>query len=256
MDNDSEIDACTTVLGGEPLRRLRAVTVDLWICPLNGEANLLDHLVLSEAERWRATRLHRLEDAADFVTVRAALRRRLGHLLGVEPQIVNLIQSPGGRPELAGAATDPAEPPLSFNVSHTAGRALIAISQGAVVGCDIERLTPVDDALLQVIFSDQERAQIAAVRPDGKLRAIFRAWTRKEALLKAAGLGLSTDPVTVDLTSIMADPVAGSRGWQIVDLPVGDAWQAAVAVAAYDRNILWRVHTTVDEGEPGPTGMT
>ncbi|MEM9258782.1 MAG: 4'-phosphopantetheinyl transferase superfamily protein [Bacteroidota bacterium] len=82
---------------------------------------------------------------------------------------------------------------LHFNLSHTDGYALMAFSQGETIGVDVE---PINErieieTLVHRFFSPVEISTIIAMQPADRPAAFFRLWTRKEALIKAQGAGLS-----------------------------------------------------------------
>lgn len=91
-----------------------------------------------------------------------------------------------GKPRLAGACS--AEPDLHFNVSHAGEFALLAISESAPVGVDIEHRDMTLDVrgLLPQTLSALEQQLPADQRVD-----FFECWTAKEAVLKALGLGVA-----------------------------------------------------------------
>jgi 4'-phosphopantetheinyl transferase len=141
-----------------------------------------------------------------------ALRDVLAAYLEASPEAVRLVTGEHGKPELAGGE-------LHFNLSHSGGVGLVAVSRERPVGVDVERI----DARRHVLVL-AERALgaegAAAVRaaPDADRAAAFhRAWARREAVAKCAGTGLSTPP-----------PDAPR---QVIDLDVGEEYAAAVAVA-------------------------
>jgi 4'-phosphopantetheinyl transferase len=143
--------------------------------------------LLTDEERSRAERfrLGRVRD--QFVAARGHLRALLGRYLGLEPRAVPVLYADGGKPHL------PAGYPLHFNVSHTDGLAVFAVGH-ARVGVDVERVRPIPDAdgLVTRFFSRRECAQFHALPPVERPAAFLRAWTRKEAVLKAIGRGVQS----------------------------------------------------------------
>jgi 4'-phosphopantetheinyl transferase len=141
--------------------------------------------LLNEAERERASRfkLKRIRD--QFVSARSNLRILLSRYLDMDPVHVPIWYADGGKPHL------PSEFPLHFNVSHTDGLAVFAFGRGRV-GVDVERFRAVPDAagLVTRFFSPRECELFQKHCPDDHLNAFFRAWTRKEAILKAVGRGV------------------------------------------------------------------
>jgi 4'-phosphopantetheinyl transferase len=194
---------------------------------------------LDSRERSRAARFVRDVDRARFIVAHAGLRRWLGLALGCAPEAVRFSEKPGGKPELS--AEIGGAPVLSFNLSHSPTLALVAWSE-APVGVDVEDVArEVDDrGVGEVVLSRTERVQLAAL-PEGPSRrsAFYAAWTRKEALLKALGTGLSRDATSIDLV-----PSGKSEGlwswtapetgisWVVLELNLGSAHRAALATPA------------------------
>src|SRR5262249_31421650 len=143
--------------------------------------------VLTAEERARATRfrLGRIRD--QFVAARGQLRLLLGHYLDLDPAAVPIWYADGGKPHL------PPEYPLHFNVSPTDGLAVYAVG-AARVGVDVERYRPVPDAdsLVARFFSRHDADVFQSLSAADRLDAFFRAWTRKEAVLKAVGRGVQS----------------------------------------------------------------
>ncbi|MFF2370993.1 4'-phosphopantetheinyl transferase family protein [Agromyces sp. NPDC058110] len=118
---------------------------------------------------------------------------------------------PGRKPRLLG------DHGLDVSISHSGTTMLVAVSRGAPVGVDIE-VAPFEafarPQLVRRMCSAAELEVFASV-PDGPIRrrALARAWTVKEATLKASGIGLAQDPrrVEVDARAILSDPEHGSR---------------------------------------------
>jgi hypothetical protein len=110
------------------------------------------------------------------------------------------------------------------------------------VGVDLERLRPVPDllAIAACCCSARERAFLARLGSARQVGAFFRAWTRKEAWLKATGCGLPFGPEQVEVTLAAGEParlleVAGlpdaTRRWSLRDLAVRPGYAAALAIA-------------------------
>src|SRR4029077_13081267 len=82
---------------------------------------------------------------------------------------------------------------VKFNASHSDGRLLVAIARGREVGIDVERRRPVADwrGLAGRYFAAAEVAALDRLDEADREQAFFRCWTRKEAYIKAHGLGMS-----------------------------------------------------------------
>lgn len=188
---------------------------------------------LCAEEQARMARYMRRADRARFAASHAALRLILGRALGLDPRALAFTLAPGGRPELEGRA-------LSFNLSHSGERALVALSGEAPVGVDVETLRPMPDALriARGHFAADEAADL--MRLDGPAReaAFFALWTRKEAVVKALGAGLalpladfsvSLPPGPPRLLRMAAGVEGGSGPWSLHHLEPGPGTVGALA---------------------------
>jgi 4'-phosphopantetheinyl transferase len=157
---------------------------------------------LSDAERERAARFRFERDRRRFIVARARLREELAARLGVRPEAVRFAYGDNGKPRLADQA-------LQFSVSHCDDVALFAFSK-TEVGVDIEAIRPVReaDAIAVQFFSPLEHAGYAALAPRDRLLGFFRVWTRKEAFVKALGVGFSMALERFDLS-------VAPRGWHV-----------------------------------------
>ncbi len=82
--------------------------------------------------------------------------------------------------------------PMGFNLSHSGAHGLVGLSQQMAIGVDLEQRIDLPDvwALAEEHFSIDEQQQLKALPSDQVVTAFLRAWTRKEACLKALGCGL------------------------------------------------------------------
>jgi 4'-phosphopantetheinyl transferase len=144
--------------------------------------------LLDDEERKRAGRFLHIPSREQYIAARGALRILLGRYLRCSPRQVRFTTSPLGKPELA-----PPAPPLHFNVSHSQGMALIAVTRIGQVGIDVEQVRTVETYLdmAQRFFTPGESSALLRAPREKSTEAFFHIWTRKEAFLKALGLGLT-----------------------------------------------------------------
>ncbi|MGW7287327.1 4'-phosphopantetheinyl transferase family protein [Streptomyces sp. NPDC054847] len=185
--------------------------------------------VLDGGERARAAALRRAVDRDGYRVTHVCLRLLLGAYLGIDPRDVRLARArcpqcggPHGRPLVDEAA-------LYFSVSRTPGYCLLAFA-ATEVGADVERVP--SSALVEEMAAalhPRETAQLAACPPSDRPAAFARAWTRKEAYLKALGTGLGRD---LHADHLGTSPHAPARipGWSVVDVLVPAGYEAAVVV--------------------------
>ncbi len=199
-------------------------------------------------ERARAGRYHFERDRDLFIIGRGVLRTILSGYLQCEPTDLDFSYGSSGKPALAGAF---AVSPLRFNLSHSAGLALYAVTLNREIGIDIEynRSTLVVESLVERYFSEREAAAFRVLPADKRRQAFFRSWTCKEACLKATGDGLTAplDRVEVGfdgdgaarLLAIDGDKKAAAR-WSLRELQPAFNYAAALAVQGPLGRLLWR----------------
>ncbi len=201
------------------MREVAIFRIDLEADGVRTEALARD-LSLDEIDRAGRYRFDR--DRRRFIVRRAALRDVLGRALGARPESIRFTRGPFGQPSLAGPAPGPAPgPALHFSVSSSGERGLVALCRDRRLGVDIERLDP-DFPVAEVldrVCSPKEAAALRAQLPAG----FFEVWTRKEAFLKARGVGLGVAPDQVDTLSDVP-------GWTIMSVSAGADYAAALAV--------------------------
>jgi 4'-phosphopantetheinyl transferase len=194
--------------------------------------------VLTADELLRAGRIKSQNGRARAVVIRAALRKLLARELGRKPDEVAFAVGPHGKPRL----DDPAGG-LLFNLSHSAGLALVAIARDVEVGVDLEEIRPRTDLqrVARRVFTQAEREAVEI----GGEKAFYRHWVAKEAFVKATGRGIESlrsfevlldGPGGARLNHVAGDP-AEAANWTLAPLDVGSSFAAAVVVAAPDARI-------------------
>lgn len=162
------------------------IVVDLWIWPLDVEdaerTRLEAHL--SDDEVARADRFAFERDRNRFIAARGRLREILARELGRAPAELAFAYSAQDKPSLVQSR-------LCFNLSHSEALAALAVSREREVGVDIEAVRPIEEDIAEQYFSPREVAALRALPNVEQLAAFYRCWTRKEAIVKAIGEGLS-----------------------------------------------------------------
>lgn len=174
-------------------------------------------LILSKDERARAGQFRFAVDRQRFVAAHAALRYALAEQTGERADALRFTHSAFGKPSLLGS------PRVHFSLSHSQGLGLIAIGERGPLGADVEQLRAVPDALALAAthFTRLENEALRALPAHERDHAFLTCWTRKEACLKAIGLGLIVPPerfevgLTADCRSVEV-PVAGRILWLVL----------------------------------------
>jgi 4'-phosphopantetheinyl transferase len=227
--------------------------IDVWRVDLDlpFESSVNIGAVLSTEERGRAERLIYARDANRFRVCRVMLRLGLGWYLGQSPAAIELTAGRRGKPELAKPTA------LHFNVTHCGGVALIAFTTAGEVGIDVEAVNRGVESLdiANSNFTRREAGMIAAVPSrEEQTRIFLRFWTRKEAVLKAAGGGLLHGLDRVDVSGEPPGVVElageegvekGERGvsrWLVRDIEGITGCAAAVAAQPGDWSVrMWAI---------------
>ena len=217
-----------------------SVAVDIWHWSLDDAFADEAHAraLLSADEVVRVARFVRDVDRRRSICARAGLRLVLAGYLNIAPEALRFAYNNWGKPELV-------DERLSFNLSHSGGEALLAVSRDAELGVDIENIRPLTDALARHFFSAAECRELANLPEHERLPAFYRCWTRKEAFVKGHGAGLSLPLDGFDVSSQETDghglllrldtSIGLLDDWALLNLDVVDGFCAALAVHAQAR---------------------
>ncbi len=190
---------------------------------------------LSADERSRSDRFHFERDRAHYIAGRGILRRLLGQYLGCPPEDLRFESNKYGKPALTDRALD-------FNVSHSHGIALFAVTTRAQIGIDVEKVREDFGDYLSFserFFAPGERAALRALPIEARHRAFFTCWTRKEAYIKARGEGIShpldafevsVSPEDAPAVLKTVDGPMDAANWHLEELVPGGGYVAALAV--------------------------
>ena len=215
---------------------LGGATADLWLFPLDLDDSRRDALkaLLSEEERQRAAAFAfpRLHDR--YVASHGQMRHILSAYTGRRAQDLSIRATAEGKPFLHPEAAP------AFNLSHSDGLGLLALTRDTPVGVDIERVRTSADliSIAEGSFAPAEVAALAALPAAQRTEAFFACWTRKEAIVKADGRGLGVDLAAFSVSLDPADPprvtfdpevFKESFRPDIRDLPVPTGYRAALA---------------------------
>lgn len=166
------------------------------------------------------------------------LRVLLGRYLEEVPEKIEFETNAFGKPGLVSAGH---LLPLNFNLAHSGDVVVYAVTLRRKIGIDVEKIRPDINAMELALsqFADEEIGSLRACSPVERPDAFFRCWTRKEAYVKARGLGLSiplnkfavtinrTEPVQVSWSE---DDPGCRENWSMFDLDPYSGYAAAIVV--------------------------
>ncbi|HZF62335.1 MAG TPA: 4'-phosphopantetheinyl transferase superfamily protein [Desulfovibrio sp.] len=202
-------------------------------------------------EQQEAGRYAHMEDSARHLAGRALARRLLRAAYGQDSAVV-FARSPYGKPFCPGVSAD-------FSISHSGCMVWVAFCRCARVGIDVERMRPLPDAAeLTSQLHPQEQKDLLSLPPAELQRAFYRCWTRKEAVIKAVGMGLSmplqsfsvhTGPQESGwIASFTANAVQGTAAmledgglWTSRDIRTTDGYQCSMAAQSPCLDVVVRL---------------
>jgi 4'-phosphopantetheinyl transferase len=220
---------------------ISADEVHLWAWPLDPVVeDVSAHIeILDHAELQRLYRFHFAPDRERYAVAHANLRRILGGYLNQPAKKISFRANRFGKPELADEASS-----LNFSLSHTQSIAVLAVTQGLPVGVDVEEVRPIEPEVAAMHFSASELSDLSALQGDAWLSGFYRCWTRKEAILKAEGVGLHRVLDSFDVSLLPDAPVELLRTrmhflypWKLHDVSPASGIIGALATAQSEARI-------------------
>ena len=210
-------------------------TLDIWLFSLSDGGNKVLMLTdfLSPDERLRSFRFATRELSDTFVICRGTLRNVLSHYLCTNPESIVFGYNSWGKHGIIA----PADIGIGFNLSHSGEMAVVAITRGDSPGVNIEQTSRAVnyEEIANQEFSRPEQALLVSAAPGFKKKLFFMLWTRKEAVLKGIGKGLSIELSRVDASDIVSGLVSieghytdGDR-WRVMDIPIIPGYAGACA---------------------------
>jgi 4'-phosphopantetheinyl transferase len=242
--------------------------VHVWTIERDRRADLALLLrCLSAEELQRARRLRAKQRRDSFIYNRAMVRQILASYAGLSPQSVPLTTSPAGKPLWDGASSSDANH-LHFNLSHRGDLAILAVSETRAVGVDVEVFDASTsyDAIARQALSPRELAVYELLPAEERTGAVLRAWTRKEAFLKALGVGLGRPLAQIEVTFGMCEPAEilatgndreAPGDWLVESWSPRTGWFAALATRRQGSALHLRFHraTSFTEWELSPYNL-
>jgi 4'-phosphopantetheinyl transferase len=214
---------------------LRTTDIFVWLLPNLVDEDFESYLnVLADDERSRAGNYVLEADRNRFVIGRGKLRHLLGSICDLPPHSISFKYNQTGKPFLHLEH----EEELYFSVTHSGQIIGIAISP-QIIGFDIEQFRAIEnmESIASEIFSESEQDQFLSLSKDQRSLAFFLLWTKKEALIKGLGRGLSYPLRDLDigippLNQIDQESVSTCQqlqDWYLHNLSVSKEYAASIA---------------------------
>lgn len=226
--------------GGGRVVPALGIDVHVWRVALDAPLSQSDMAVLNPAELTRGGRFVFEQDQRRHLAAHAGLRRVLSMYTGRAPGELDLRETPQGKPFLADGR-------LAFNLSHSGDLALVAVAAAGQVGVDVERVAPRSGemSMARSLFAPGEIAQLESLAPEARRLMFCRLWTCREAVLKAAGVGLSGVGLEIGMDGsgeayILSPPLELVEPLRLIEFRPSAHHVAAVAWSARNPQVVAR----------------
>ena|SRR3990167_8014785 len=203
--------------------------IHIWVADLSRQFNQIKQRVkaLTPDELERANRFRAAIHQNRFIASRYLLRTVLGKYLDLPPQEIRLAYTKFNKPYL----TDP-NTSLRFNLAHSEDQAILGITSHYNIGVDIEKIRiKYPQKIAERFFHKKEYDGLNQLPEKDQASGFFRVWSRKEAIIKATGKGLSM-PLSSFYVSLDKDSeiiTIDNQSWSLTSLEIHPGYQAAVA---------------------------
>jgi 4'-phosphopantetheinyl transferase len=211
MSADTPLSGASTWIDRSPAemdpRLLEQGETHLFLLPLIEPESVVEELAatLTPDEHERARRFKFDRDRRRFLVARGRLRQCISRYTGMPADAIRFDYGPFGKPHLSPGAN---QMKLEFSLSHSEDWALAGFARGRAIGVDLEAIRAIIDYkdLAESTFAPAETDALLKLPADRQIDGFFACWTRKEAYVKALGLGFSLD---LSSFTVRVDPNEG-----------------------------------------------
>jgi 4'-phosphopantetheinyl transferase len=218
------------------------VSTDCQRCEVHHFRSLLNQNEVQHADQFRCE-----DHRRQFTVMRGFLRALLSEYLELPANELEIECDKYGKPGLPRHLN---KKNLQFNVSHSHGHGLVALSCDAQIGVDLEfeRKDPEFILLASTVLSDIQFAEFIKIPAAEQANSFYRMWTRKEAVSKAIGMGLSMPFQCFDVSfQARETPQIGQMDsrwgqadqWSLHDIDVAPEFSAALAINRRGRKVFF-----------------
>ena len=198
---------------------------------------------LIDEEKQKALKFVFEKDRVRYTIARGILREILGQYLSAVPNEISFSSNKYGKLSIDRKYH---QSNLNFNLSHSGDMIVYGIINDRQIGIDVENIRPNDSSrnIINRFCSGHEKDEFNMLPERIKERAFFTCWTRKEAYIKALGLGLyyPLEHFSVSLTpgkraKLTYDKNYDVSKWSLEEFISTDQYIGAVAVEGKDLDI-------------------
>lgn len=190
--------------------------------------------IMSPDELKRADKFHFEIDKNRYVCARGILRTLIFCQSGIKPSFIKYHLTQYGKPELE---KDLNKSSLKFNLSHSKNCLCIGITYDIEIGVDIEFIDPIPELtdLAKTYLSPKEYEHIIKLPEQHRYRDFYLLWTKKEAITKALGQGLSIPLRDIEISQINGD---NPMNIEVVDRASGHSHSLFLETFEIDKHFM------------------
>lgn len=214
---------------------MSVANIDIWFAevpsPVPRELMKRCESIISANEMESVNRFRFEARQREALLTRALARVALSTYIGCDPHECRFDVSSKGRPFLQDAPQD-----LDFNISHSAGCVVIAVSKYAQVGIDTESYARAGEIaeIAPRVLTEKEAAAVDALKNKARNRRLVELWALKEAWSKTSGRGVGSDFLNIEfeIASGKKEAVTSNAdsGWRFALVDVFQTHATALAV--------------------------
>lgn len=172
--------------------------------------------VLPEPVSLEINRYHLIEDKKCRIISRLMLQKYVSENFRIW-NWKDLKRSPTHKPYLENGPF--------FSISHSGNFVLIGFSCETELGVDIEQIKKINTEDLAGYFHQEEYVFLKNKNFDED--SFYRVWTRKEALLKAIGIGFLEG---LDQVSVLDDKITLEKTWHLSEVQLIEGYKISVCI--------------------------
>lgn len=198
---------------------------------------------LSDKEVIRARRFKNIQHGKWWALVHTAVREILSKYTPQSAMEIEFDLGQYGKPVFKNLSVRP----LHFSLSHSGENALLAITCFSPLGVDIEKMSniPDMDSMVRRFFSRKEQDDFWQLHQTKRIQGFYDIWTRKEALIKANGLGLTAPLEAFDVpvnrfsnwaTPVLRAPLQQSGSYLLMHLDPALGYTGALCLNFPDKD--------------------
>ncbi len=204
--------------------------ISIWKFRISSNEDNLDHFksLLNVFELKVASKYHFEKDYNRCILGRGITKILLAFYTSQKPKEILIDYEENKKPFLR----DSSGFNLSFNLSHSENYILIAVGKDEI-GVDIEKMKNLFEyqSLIDAIFTKEEKNFIT--KAPEPVKAFYLLWTRKEALLKATGMGIVNDLNCIACLNgenkVDSAVIVSKKEWLIKSFQISNNYIASVA---------------------------